>query len=790
MSDQLIEVAVRGPLKRSFTYLADGGLCLQPGQRLLAPFGRRRQLGFYLGPAQAHPGREYRRIIRPLDEISQFSDELFAFCCWVARYYFANPADVLASALPSTLRSRRGVDYRWAKEYHPVAGELPRSFAPSRSVGAETLSQLRRQGNLEDLIRNETIVEHWPTATESNAGRRHGYRVPDLDRWRHFYAESRFCPRPFDGVRDRKSLISAGWNDYQLRKARDAGTLERVTLESSDILSFISARSGVNEIELNDEQVTALAAMVDSLDSGFAPFLLHGVTGSGKTIVYCHLCREVLARGRAALVLTPEIALTGATLSYFRGMFGDQVTVIHSAMTERERTRSWRGIRRGDYRIVVGPRSALFAPLNDIGVIIVDEEHDPSYKQDDPAPRLHARDAAVMRAKLADIPVVLGSASPSLESYHNAQQGRYRMLRLTKRPAAAHLPTVRVVDMRTDRLRGDLPFLSYTMKKAMDICLKNKHQAILFLNRRGHSPQVKCASCGKAPECPSCRVKLTYHRVGRKLSCHYCGYVEPAWETCPECGSHEVFFLGAGTQKVEENLPRLFADARIVRMDSDTASGRRRAHHILSGFAERRHDVLLGTQMVAKGLDFPSVTLVGVLAADLSLDLPNFRASEHAFARLLQVAGRSGRAENPGQVLIQTYYPESGVINSVAQHDYQSFFESEIASRQALGFPPFGRLLLIGLSDASEDKLTQTAADLRERLQRNIQSAGLSVEVLGPAPSPLYYLRGRYRRQLLLKSAAMPRLVEMMTAWEAEEARFGLPSSVRIAVNVDPVDVM
>ncbi len=790
MSDRLIDVAVSGPLKRSFSYIVDGSMCLEPGQRLLVPFGRRRQLGFYLGPARSRPGLDYRRIIRLLDQTSQFSGELFDFCSWVARYYFANPADVLASALPSVLRSRRTAGYRWAENCRALAADLPMTPAPSRTVSTRTLSQLRKLGRLDELIERDVIVEHWPTASEGSAGRKRGYCVPDLDRWRHFYADSKFRPEPFDGIRDRKSLVRAGWNDYQLRKARDAGVLEAVAVESDEILSFIPPRAGINEIELNDEQRAALAAMLHSLDSGFAPFLLHGVTGSGKTIVYCHLCREVLARGRTALVLTPEIGLTGATLAYFRGMFGDKVTVIHSAMTERERIRSWRGIKRGDYRIVVGPRSAVFAPLANIGMVIVDEEHDPSYKQDDPAPRLHARDAAVMRAKLADVPVVLGSASPSLESYHNALKGRYRLLRLNRRPATAHLPTVHVVDMRTDRLRGDLPYLSYTVKREMDQCLKEGRQAILFLNRRGHSPQLKCASCGGAPECPSCRVKLTYHKVGRKLSCHYCGHVQPAWETCPECGSHEVFFLGAGTQKVEENLPRLFPQARVVRMDSDAASGRRKAHQILSDFAEHRYQVLLGTQMVAKGLDFPSVTLVGVLAADLSLDLPDFRASEHAFARLLQVAGRSGRAASPGRVLIQTYYPDSHIIDSVSRHDYQSFYESEIASRKALGFPPFGRLLLIVLSGSAEDKLIQTAANLHHRLRRKLVSAGLRVEILGPAPSPMYHLRGRYRRQLLLKTVAMPRLVDLLTGWEADEPRFGLPNSIRIGVNVDPVDVM
>jgi primosomal protein N' (replication factor Y) len=489
-------------------------------------------------------------------------------------------------------------------------------------------------------------------------------------------------------------------------------------------------------------------------------------------------------------VLTPEIALAGSTLSYFRGFFGDLVTVIHSAMTERERLESWRGIRSGRFKIVIGPRSALFAPVPDLGLIVVDEEHDPSYKQDNPSPRFQGRDAAIMRARIARIPIVLGTASPSFESYHNAQTGRYQLLHLTKRPRGATLPTVRLVDMRTERLKGDLPFFSFALKQQMEKRFDRDEQVILYLNRRGHSPQIKCAGCGYVPRCPHCQVNMTFHKVGHKLSCHYCGHVEATPKRCPQCGSDKLLFLGAGTQKIEESIPRLLASARVVRLDSDSASGRKRAYQILSGFASGESNLLLGTQMVTKGLDFPGVTLVGVLSADFSMDLPDFRASEKTFARLLQVAGRSGRVA-PGEVLIQTYYPESELIDDAARQDYESFYKREIESRRALSYPPFSRLVNFRLSCKDENKLQETALEFRERLLGRIKSAGLKQSApLGPAPCPLYRLRGNYRRHLFVKTRQVIKFVRMLRQWELSEPRFKLPSTIKLAVDVDPDDMM
>ena len=795
ISDRLVRIAISGPLKQNFTYrLPDGLDELQLGQRVVVPFGRTRKLGFYLGPQAAAGDFEIKPIDKVLDSISYFNPELLSFCTWLADYYFANPADTLAAALPAPLRSRRAVKYRWQTDadVRSVPELVREKFQPGRRVSTAGMKQLRSvSGLVGKLIKDNLLFEEWTSPSVSDPRQCVGFRAADENLWVAHFEKRRFRPERFEAVVNRAQLHQSGWSDYQIRQARQAGVLCEVLGEVDDtILPFISPRQAVGELGLTSEQEAVVRALIESLDKGFAPALIHGVTGSGKTLVYCHFCQEVLRRGRTALVLTPEIALSGTTLAYFRGFFGDIVTVIHSAMTERERLQSWRGIRSGKYRIVVGPRSAIFAPLVDLGTIIIDEEHDASYKQDDPSPRFHGRDAAIMRGKMANVPVVLGSASPSFESYHHALCGRYQLLNLHNRPGPAELPQITVVDMRTQRLCGDQPFFSLSMKKQIEQCLEDGEQAILFLNRRGHSPLLKCTDCGHVPRCSACEINLTYHRTGRRMICHYCGKVERAPDACPNCSSRNIEFLGAGTQKVEQALGVLFPTARLLRLDSDTAGGRKRGHRILKAFAEQKYELLLGTQMVAKGLDFPNVTLVGVLAADLSLDLPDFRASERTFSRLLQVAGRSGRANRPGRVLIQTYYPESDLIDLAASQDYVGFYESEIESRRTLSYPPFSHLLSLVLTSKDEEPLKTATANLATRLKMMASEKQPEFELLGPAPCPLYRLQGRYRRRILLKTDKIVALVRRLTAWELKQARFGLDSKVKIVVDVDPDDLM
>lgn len=735
MPEQIAEIAVSGPLRRTFSYSIPTSFgSLEPGQRVLVPFGKQRTTGYYLGKGIAQPDIILKRIQQKLDETSLIQPDLFKLCTWMASYYFANPADCLSLALHSADSQNTKRTFIWSDTTAAFKNdEIAALFKPGKKLSQATISQINQSGKQE-------------------------------------------FKKLFDA-----GIIREAWGESKTRNRKDI---------EKDILDFITPRSDVTTLSPSDEQQHVIKQVTASFGEGFKTFLLHGVTGSGKTLVYCLLCQKLLDQGKNVLVLTPEIALAGTTLSYFRGFFGDTVTVLHSAMNVRERRDSWQGIKSGKYRIVIGPRSALFAPLQNPGLIIVDEEHDGSYKQHDPSPRFNGRDAAIMRAKICNVPVLLGSASPSLESYHHAKTSRYQLLELTKRPKERSLPEIKIIDMKTNRIGGNLPFLSFPLKRAVENCLKADEQIILFLNRRGYSPQLKCTDCGFTPRCPRCEVTLTYHKSGNTLQCHYCGYKEPVLNECPSCKGRDFTHTGAGTQKAEEAVDTLIPDAKIARFDSDSASGRKHAYELLRDFAARKHNILLGTQMVTKGLDLPDVTLVGVLSADANLDLPDFRSSEKTFARLLQVSGRSGRASKPGTVYIQTWYPEHPVILLAAQQQYDVFFEQELNARKALGYPPFSRLINFIISGRIEEKVSSSIVEFREKLEERIKQNNLTVQILGPVPCPLYRLKTEYRRHLFIKTNGITKFTQMLTDWEASAPRFGMPSSVKITVDVDPDDMM
>jgi primosomal protein N' (replication factor Y) len=783
-------------MRRAFTYRVPVNLQkLGAGQRVLVPFGRVRKTGFYLGPAPTPPADvDVKDIQRALDDHSFIPSDLFSLCMWMADYYFANPADCLAAALPPALKGPAAVTYEWGDSIpNGLPNDIIRLARPGVRLSPKVIGNIRKfdTTHLRQLVDEGRVIERWPETAYAPRPQLVGYSlVPGSDLTAIFNAEIAES-RKFEGVKTRRELSKLEWSEHYIRKAIKSSLLSPVySEEAGEILNFVKPRPDVASISLNTEQSSAVGAVTSALNSGLKVFLLHGITGSGKTLVYCHLARAVLDLNRTVLVLTPEISLTGPTLAYFRGFFGDMVTVVHSAMSERERFESWNGIKKGKYRLVIGPRSALFAPLPDLGLIVVDEEHDGSYKQDEPSPRFHGRDSAIMRASICKVPVLLGSATPSLESYYSAKSGKYHLLELMNRPGDARLPVVRVVDMRTERVGGDLPFVSFVLKKETEIRLANKEQVILYLNRRGYAPQLKCGDCGHVPQCPHCQVRLTYHKVGARLTCHYCDYSTSSYHICEKCQGLDFLLQGAGTQRVEESIPRLFTGARVVRLDSDSASGRHGAYRILSDFAARKFNLLLGTQMVTKGLDLPGVSLVGVLSADAGADLPDFRAPEKTFARLVQVAGRSGRGEHSGEVLIQTFSPESDLIADAARQDYHSFYNREVESRQACLYPPFTRLINFVFSGENETKLEAAAAQFRSNLQLRLNSAKLDARILGPAPCALYRLRGRYRRHLFVKTSQTVRLVRALTAWELEESHFSLPGTIRIAVDVDPDDMM
>lgn len=792
-----VSVAIPGPLRKTFTYAAPSNATLQPGQRLLVPFGRQNVVGFYIGPTEKPPAEiKVKAISEIIDRLPLLPDELIKLLLWMADYYFANPAECLLAAIPTQLKSRRKLQYVWTTDKADfVPSSLNRLMQPGKAVSALALKRIGAIGKdyLGRLRAEGLIVEQVSVRSGAPAKKLLGYRIVRPDLWQDLFDRADSPPAQFHGVRTRIELQAAGITDHYRRKAQRLDIIEPVYDESeAAVQATISAREGIEHIAPNEPQAEVIRTVGEALARGFQTYLLHGITGSGKTLVYCHLARRVLEQDKTVLVLTPEIALSSTTLAYFRGFFGESVTVLHSGMTQAERLVSWNGIRNGRYKIVVGPRSALFAPLEDIGLIVVDEEHDDSYKQDDPSPRFHGRDAAIVRARINSIPIVLGSASPSLESYYHACSGRYQLLEINKRPAGARLPTVQLVDMRRERIGGDLPFVSLPLKTAVAQHLGEKRQAILFLNRRGYAPYLKCRDCGHIPLCPSCQVRLTYHKSGDHLACHYCGLVETEYAVCESCKGTEFLFFGAGTQKVEEMVERLWPGARPVRLDSDTAAGRANTHALLSAFAGHEFNLLLGTQMVTKGLDLPDVSLVGVLAADMGMGLPDFRASERTFARLLQVAGRSGRANHPGRVMVQTWDPEQPVITDAARQDYRSFYDREIELRREGFYPPFCRLVNIIFSADSDRDIETTSHQFRDSLIKNAAQRKLDVQVLGPAPCAFHRLRGKYRRHLFVKVTPEQavRFVRMLSDWEGVQPRFGLATAVKITIDVDPADML
>ncbi len=534
---------------------------------------------------------------------------------------------------------------------------------------------------------------------------------------------------------------------------------------------------------LTEEQSKALRNVIESVDKKeYKTFLLHGITASGKTEVYLQAIDHALNKGRTAIMLVPEISLTPQTVERFVSRFGNKVAVIHSKLTAAKKFLEWKRIKEGRANIVVGARSAIFSPMKDLGVIIVDEEHETSYKQDD-VPRYHARDVALMRARLNNCPLILGSATPSLESYYKAKAGEYKLVRLTKRIEERLLPKVKIVDMRMElATRKKIAIFSKVLLDAIDNTLKKGKQAIIFLNRRGFSTFVNCKKCGLVLKCKRCDTVLVYHFDEKKLICHYCNYKQEPPDICPKCRSSYIKYFGLGTERVESEISHQFANAHISRMDSDTTSKAGSHDKILGDFKSGDTSLLVGTQMIAKGLDFPEVTLVGVVSADVTLNIPDFRASERTFNLLTQVAGRAGRGEDGGEVIVQTYAPSHYAVLAAAKHDYDKFYEEEIKSRKELLYPPFVNLIKVTVRARNDELTLKTAQDLTDA----IKGEDKELKVAGPAPAPIARMRGYFRYNILLKGndrAAMCTLLRKVLGI------FRKPHGVLVAVDVDPISM-
>jgi primosomal protein N' (replication factor Y) len=733
----LVEVAVAAAVRGTFTYRVPHAL--EPeialGRRVAVPFGKsRRATGYVVGfPGAAPDGVALRDVAGVLDAFPLFTPELVALVRWAEEYYLCPPGELYRAALPPGLNARAGAaaPRRRAVEYAAAA--------PGSDAALPTLARRARAQHavLEYLLaRGRIPVEELRTAFPAG----------------------------------RPALLAL----------RDKGLVlvdSETPLPSGALLA-----SGAAAPALTPAQERALAAIAGAA-SGFATFLLHGVTGSGKTEVYLRAIARAREAGRGALVLVPEIALTPQLAGRFRARFGDDVALLHSGLSDAERHGEWLRLRRGEARICVGVRSAIFAPVQDLAIVVVDEEHDPSFKQED-GPAYQARDLAVVRAKQAGAVCLLGSATPSLESLENARRGRYRLLELPQRVDDRPLPRVELIDLARLR-RSGRPFglVSPPLADALEATLAAGQQAILFLNRRGFQTLVVCEACGREERCESCSVSLTYHRRRGVLLCHYCGRTERVTPACPACGGPRRG-IGVGTEQVEAAVRELLPAARVARLDRDAVGSADEVAGVLARFAHREVDVLVGTQMVTKGHDFPGVTLVGVVLADTALALPDFRAAERTFQLLTQVAGRAGRGAEGGRVLVQTWNPTSPAIACAAEHDYARFTEGEVASRLSLGWPPFARLLAVRVEGTEEG--ARRAAELLAAAAR--PALGPALSLLGPAPAALEKLRGKSRWHLLFR-AATPEPLRRAHALLAPVAR-RLPGGAEVRFDVDPYSML
>jgi primosomal protein N' (replication factor Y) len=725
------EVLVDMPVaQQAYTYAVPWELepLVEPGVAVRVPFGNRADVGGFVVAYPAAPPPGDARLIKTVAPGNLLPERMSELLDWVADHYLSSRYQVYAAALPRGLLRGHAPERMQVHAALTEAGGMALTGQVSgRALTARQLALLGHLGAEGGLVAVADVARTLGTTRSAL-----------------------------------ETLVRRGLVRLEKRAVRR--TVARV-----DRLEAPPA--------LTPEQSAAVGAIASGKPG--ETFLLHGVTGSGKTEVYLQAIAATLAEGKRAIVLVPEISLTPQTIARFAARFGDRVAVLHSGLSDGERFDEWSRTRSGEAQVVVGARSAVFAPVSPLGLIVLDEEHDGAYKQES-SPRYHARAVALKRAQVEGAKIVLGSATPSIEAWQAAQRGTFRLLTLPQRVAGLDLPPVQLIDMRQELLAGTRSLFSRALVAALSETLEAEDQAIVLLNRRGFAPFVLCQGCGATSECRRCSVSLTYHRDEETLRCHYCGYRGPAPARCEKCGGRAIRYAGAGTQKVVEALRQALPKARVLRLDRDTAS-RKDAHaEILESFSLGEADVLVGTQMVAKGLDFPRVSLVGVLAADAALRLPDFRAAERTFQLVTQVAGRAGR-QKPGRVVVQAFAPDHPALQAAARHDYQAFLAGEMDARKLFGYPPFGRITVITVSAKEPERALATAGDLRKAL------GGAPADILGPAPAPLELIQGQHRFQLVLKTRSLP--PTLATLREAL-AKLGNRRNVRISVDVDAVSML
>src|SRR6059058_1002023 len=738
MKPNYVRVIIDRAIQRELDYSVPETLAYRIGigSRVRVPFRDKSALATVLATLEHSDAKGIRPIEALVGEAPAISESLLELGKWMSAYYCCPLETVMRSLLPQVIRR---AEVGWKKQLF---------VQPLTKIDGDKIDNLRKRAP-----RQAELLE----------------AIAKLEK-----------PMPAAQL-----LRKTSFDNQTLRALAKRGLIElreeAVERDPHAEEQFIATTN----LELNAEQALAVSKITDALAAPETakPILLHGVTGSGKTEIYLQAIRIALECGKSAIVLVPEISLTPQTVERFKSRFAeahDTVAVLHSHLSEGERHDEWHKIQSGRARIVVGARSAVFAPLDNLGLIVVDEEHETSYKQEE-APRYHARDVAVVRSKMEQCAVLLGTATPSLESYHNAVQQKYRLLNLTQRVDNCQMPLMRIVDLRLERRKEKAAaILSEKLRAAIAARLEKREQTILFLNRRGFSTSLLCSNCGEARDCPNCSVALTFHRGAARLTCHLCGHTAAVPKKCPACSQDALIYAGFGTEKVEANVAHIFPNAVVRRMDADSMSRKDAYRETLHAFRVGKIDILVGTQMIAKGLHFPNVTLVGIINADLALHLPDFRAGERTFQLLTQVAGRAGRGETPGEVFVQTYTPFSPSIQFARHHDFAGYFEQELEFRERCDFPPFKHAILITVRSAHEGRAKLSAETLRRRLKEALPEAF----ILGDAAAaPLEKLQGQFRFHILIRGAAIMRLSRLV---RETLDKLPFPEDVTVTVDVDP----
>jgi len=806
-----INVALNIPSNKLFTYEVPPGLEkeVELGKRVFVPFGNRKRTGFIVGTMPSCDLKKIKPIAEILDDEPLFSQSDLDFYQWIAGYFMYPLGKALAELIPSGSEKK---DSLWITAMAPetdIPLSLPRPLQPAQEkllaflrqypqgIAQNSITKLSSLKNIAQAVKKLHLAGFLTIEKKQNKQLSpHSQTMVSLDESKTAETKLTDKQKKLIDFIEAKGLISlndlideSGISGAVVKKLRDRGIIKFTAGEKMRTASFDSAiRQNKNTIILNNRQNGAMEEISRHLEKNiFTPILLHGVTGSGKTEIYLKTIEKVLNSGASAIYLVPEIALTPQLISRVAGRFDQRkIAVLHSGIAESVRYDQWRQIKRGLINLVIGTRSAVFAPLPNLKLIIVDEEHDASYKQDE---RLcyNARDLAVVKAKMASAIVITGSATPGVRTYFNARTKKYHLLELQQRVEEKPMPVVEIIDMKAQQEKsGKVPILSDALITAIEKTLNKKEQVLLFLNKRGFDTFLVCADCGYNFLCPNCAVSLKNHVAEGVVKCHYCDYTIKALPLCPSCRGSRILSYGVGTQKLEKEIAKFFPLARIQRMDSDTTSRKGTQEKILRALEAREIDILIGTQMITKGHDFPFITLVGVISADTSLNMPDFRAAERTFQLITQVAGRGGRGNTPGEVIIQTFNPDHYALKHAQNHDYKAFYEEEIDFRKALQYPPFGRIINLRLSSIKKDALIEEARLLGKSAKKLSAFKGNIAEIIGPAESPLAKIRGRYRFQMLIKGKDIDALHQIARELINKHKN----SHVRVTADVDPENFM